>query len=249
MRSRKFEHPKEKLSFAYWKDYLGRREDRPLCHNTRVERISACQIGIRLYSTYIVRYHANGDVDLANDRAWWTQATMDRLNYYSPFLVYRDHCSWLVYAGPLEKRWSGNANRRTFRFTGFMRVYRDRRRRPWNGFISRISTGPLGVGCERLNLVPSWQVVLTQRKKEIEKRRAQRAKRQAQRRKARRYGRWLQEHDLVEVALYDWIRRYENDVIEATMEEVHETYHAAGLYLDLGPPSPPTHFERVIHLV
>lgn len=59
------------------------KDSRRLENNTYLVRLSDTEIGVRLHSTIIVRYYANGDIQLSNG-GWSTFTSSGRINTYTP---------------------------------------------------------------------------------------------------------------------------------------------------------------------
>lgn len=64
-------------------------ERRKLCNHTYLEKRSAEEIAVRLHSTDVVTFHANGDIDI-HTGGWNTVTTKDRINGYSPVSVWSE---------------------------------------------------------------------------------------------------------------------------------------------------------------
>jgi len=78
-------------------DVLGSRDARKIAHNTCLERLDAETIGVRLHSTYVVRFHAVGTVTL-DSGGWQTVTTKERMNRYlgAGFGLYQKAHVWYV---------------------------------------------------------------------------------------------------------------------------------------------------------
>jgi hypothetical protein len=76
---------------------------RPIANNTRVERIDAETIGIKLHDTYVVKIHSDGSFQLYSG-GWYTVTTKDRINTYAPARVASDRGRWYVYSNDWATR-------------------------------------------------------------------------------------------------------------------------------------------------
>lgn len=77
------------------------KHDRPLCNNTRLIRLGPSRIAVRLHSTYIVTYHADGRQTLYA-AGWQTVTTKARINGFSAARVYskytrKDGARWAIW--------------------------------------------------------------------------------------------------------------------------------------------------------
>lgn len=72
--------------------------DRPVGNNTRLQRRSDTAIALRYHSTDIVVYHADGRVEMFSG-GWRTYTTKERLNTYTPMIVYQTAGEWYVRSG------------------------------------------------------------------------------------------------------------------------------------------------------
>ena len=71
---------------------------RKIANNTWLERLDDELIGVRLHSTYIVKFRANGDV-IIDSGGWRTVTTKERINRYAfngPDGVYQEDYQWYV---------------------------------------------------------------------------------------------------------------------------------------------------------
>jgi hypothetical protein len=59
------------------------KSSRPIANNTRVERIDADTIGIRLHGTYVIKLHRDGSYELSTG-GWYTMTTKARMNEFRP---------------------------------------------------------------------------------------------------------------------------------------------------------------------
>jgi hypothetical protein len=66
--------------------YLGKKDDRPLANNTRVQRREDGAIAVRLHSTDVVTHYPDGSFMLRTG-GWYTLTTKQRMNAYSPVVV------------------------------------------------------------------------------------------------------------------------------------------------------------------
>lgn len=82
-------------SYSEAAQVLGARRGRKLENNTYLERRSADSIAVRLHSTDVVTYYADGKVVL-NSGGWRTVTTKDRLNKYAPVNVVQEKRVWYV---------------------------------------------------------------------------------------------------------------------------------------------------------
>lgn len=73
--------------------------DRPVGNNTRLQRRSETSIALRYHYTDIVVYHLDERVEL-NSGGWRTYTTKERLNIYTPVMVYQTDGEWYVRSGP-----------------------------------------------------------------------------------------------------------------------------------------------------
>lgn len=64
-------------------ELLGSKDSRKIAHNTYLERLDADTIGVRLHSTYVVRFNADGTTRL-DSGGWLTVTTKERMNRYLP---------------------------------------------------------------------------------------------------------------------------------------------------------------------
>ena len=75
---------------------------RKIANNTWLERLDDELIGVRLHSTYIVKFRANGDV-IIDSGGWRTVTTKERINRYAfadtPDGVYQEDFDWFVRMG------------------------------------------------------------------------------------------------------------------------------------------------------
>lgn len=79
------------------------KSSRSIANNTRVERIDAETIGIRLHDTYVVKIHSDGSWQLFTG-GWYTVTTKDRINLFAPTRVGSDRGRWYVYSDDWENR-------------------------------------------------------------------------------------------------------------------------------------------------
>lgn len=83
-------------SYKAFSNYLGAKDNRPLCNNTRAIRLADNRIGIKLHDTIIIEYHKSGLMVL-NSGGWKTATTKDRLNRFTPLHIYQDKGVWYVF--------------------------------------------------------------------------------------------------------------------------------------------------------
>lgn len=69
---------------------------RKLANNTYLERRNG-NIAVRLHNTDIVIYHQDGIITL-NTNGWTTPTTKDRLNRFSPAMIWQENSVWYVSA-------------------------------------------------------------------------------------------------------------------------------------------------------
>lgn len=97
------------MTFAEAEKSLGKRESKriPPGHNTRLERIDADTIGVRLHSTYVVKIHRDGTYTL-DSGGWRTVTTKARMREYSPVRLWQESSIWKL-CGPVVpgKPWPG----------------------------------------------------------------------------------------------------------------------------------------------
>ena len=62
---------------------LGSRDSRKIAHNTYAERLHDGTIGVRLHSTYVVRFRPDGTLAL-DSGGWQTVTIKERINRYLP---------------------------------------------------------------------------------------------------------------------------------------------------------------------
>jgi hypothetical protein len=83
------------MNYASAVEKLGGRQSRKVGNNTYLERLSDDTIGLRLHSTYVVKFHANGNVTL-DSGGWLTVTTKDRMNWCDGIRVFQDDFAWFV---------------------------------------------------------------------------------------------------------------------------------------------------------
>lgn len=82
---------------------LNGRDSRKIDNNTRLERINADEIGVKLHATYVVRYKRNGSITI-HSGGWQTVTTKDRINNYSPARISQRAGVWYMGDGePFEE--------------------------------------------------------------------------------------------------------------------------------------------------
>lgn len=80
---------------------LNGRKSRKIGNNTYLERLDDQTIGVKLHSTYVVQYKADGDVILSSG-GWHTLTTKQRLNRYSGATVTQKNYDWFVNGQPFH---------------------------------------------------------------------------------------------------------------------------------------------------
>jgi hypothetical protein len=92
---------------------LAGRESVRLGNNTYLEHLNGLQfIGVRLHSTYIVRFHENGTVTL-HTGGYYTVTTKERINHFVLGSVWQSNHQWFYHTpatGPL-----GDMSPKTYR--------------------------------------------------------------------------------------------------------------------------------------
>ena len=94
------------MNYANAQAFLGggrNKSSRPIENNTRVERIDANTIGIRLHDTIVVKIHDDGSWQLYSG-GWYTVTTKDRINAYSPARVASERGRWYVWTHDWKNR-------------------------------------------------------------------------------------------------------------------------------------------------
>lgn len=84
-------------------DYLGKKTERPIAHNTRVIRRDDNVIVIRFHETPVVEYFPRGMMDggectVLNSGGWMTSTTKERLNSFIPagFSIWQERGQWTL---------------------------------------------------------------------------------------------------------------------------------------------------------
>lgn len=77
---------------------LNGRDRRKLENNTYLERISDNEIGVKLHSTYVVRFNRNGSIKVSSG-GWETVTTKARINTYSPASISQRKGVWYMADG------------------------------------------------------------------------------------------------------------------------------------------------------
>lgn len=72
---------------------LNGRDRCKLENNTYLERLTADEIGVKLHSTIVVRYHRNGSVKVYSG-GWHTVTTKARINDYSLARIHQRKSAW-----------------------------------------------------------------------------------------------------------------------------------------------------------
>jgi hypothetical protein len=83
------------MNYVTAAEKLGSRDSRKVGNNTYLERLDDETIGLRLHSTYVVKFHANGHVTL-DSGGWQTVTTKERMNWVDGIRVYSDKHVWYV---------------------------------------------------------------------------------------------------------------------------------------------------------
>jgi len=73
-------------------------QSRRIAHNTYLERTGEDEVSVRLHSTYIVRFRADGTTRL-DSGGWLTVTTKERMNRYLPagFRIAATRRVWFLY--------------------------------------------------------------------------------------------------------------------------------------------------------
>jgi hypothetical protein len=79
-------------------DILGSKDSRKIAHNTKLERLDAERIGVRLHRTVVVEFRADGTTRL-DSGGWRTVTTKERLNRYMPpgYRIAATRRVWFLY--------------------------------------------------------------------------------------------------------------------------------------------------------
>lgn len=88
-------------SYADAATYLGKKRDRPAGYSrgrTRIVRLDADTVAVRLHDTDIVTYHADGRIVLKTG-GWKTATTKARMNEFSPARVHQADFEWFANGG------------------------------------------------------------------------------------------------------------------------------------------------------
>lgn len=70
-------------------------DGKPIGNNTRLVKVDANTLGVRLHNTIVVEIHNNGTYTLRH-AGWRTNTTKDRINKYSPARLYQKGFEWYM---------------------------------------------------------------------------------------------------------------------------------------------------------
>jgi hypothetical protein len=83
------------MNYVEAAEKLGSRDSRKVGNNTYLERLDDETIGLRLHSTYVVKFHSDESVTL-DSGGWQTVTTKERMNWVDNVRVYSDDFTWYV---------------------------------------------------------------------------------------------------------------------------------------------------------
>jgi hypothetical protein len=89
------------MTYANACDKLNGRDSRKVGNNTYLERINSQTVAVRLHSTHVVTFYADGSYTL-NSGGWRTVTTKSRINDYAPVRVTQRSGEWFVCCGGIE---------------------------------------------------------------------------------------------------------------------------------------------------
>lgn len=85
--------------------FLSGKGERKIENNTWIVRIGGDSIGVKLHSTYVVIYYANGFIRL-NSGGWRTSTTKNRIRHYADVRLYQKDFEWyLARPGSWDHTW------------------------------------------------------------------------------------------------------------------------------------------------
>jgi hypothetical protein len=83
------------MNYVTAAEKLGSRDSRKVGNNTYLERLDDETIGLRLHSTYVVKFHADGSVTL-DSGGWQTVTTKERMGWADGISVFQRDFAWFV---------------------------------------------------------------------------------------------------------------------------------------------------------